>query len=48
LWNEHVNALAEVDESGQHSVAAKTAEKELAAAINQARGAVIEVLKRLD
>jgi hypothetical protein len=48
LWNEHVNALAELDGDGFHSVAAKTAEKELATAIRQARGAVIEVLKTLD
>ncbi len=48
LWNEHVNALAELDGNGLHSEAAKTAEKELATAIKQARGAVIEVLKTLD
>ncbi len=48
LWNENVNALAELDGDGLHSEAAKTAEKELAAAIKQARGAVIEVLKTLD
>jgi len=48
LWNEHVNALAELDGDGLHSDAAKTAEKELAAAIKQARSAVIEVLKTLN
>jgi len=48
VWNQHVNALAELDGNGQHSVAAKTAEKELASAINQARDAVIKVLEALD
>jgi hypothetical protein len=48
LWNEHINALAELDGDGQHTRAAQTAEKELADAINQARIAVIEVLKMLD
>ena len=48
LWNEHMNALAELDEGGQHSAAAKTAEKELTIAIKQARGAVVGVLRTLD
>ena len=48
LWNENVNALAELDGEGQHSVAAKTAEKELAVAIKEARLAVIKVLKKLE
>ena len=48
LWNENVNALAELDGEGQHSVAAKSAEKELAVAIKEARLAVIKVLKQLE
>ena len=48
LWNEHVNALAELNGDGQHSKTAKTAERELAGAIKQARVAVIEVLQELD
>jgi len=48
LWNEHVNALAELTEAGQHTEDAKTAEKELAVAIKQAREAVIQVLQKLD
>lgn len=48
LWNEHVNSLAGLDDSGQHSEAAERAEKELSAAIQQARQSVIEVLSMLD
>lgn len=48
LWNEHVDGLAELDGGGQHTDEAKTAEKELASGIKQARAAVIEVLRRLD
>ena len=48
LWNEHMNALVELDEGGQHSAAARTAEKELTIAIKQARGAVVGVLRTLD
>ncbi len=48
LWNEHVNALTELDRAGHHTEKAKTAEKELATAIKQARAAVIHVLKKLD
>jgi hypothetical protein len=48
LWNEHFNALAELDKRGRHSEAAKVAEKELASAIRDARAAVIEVLVMLD
>ena len=48
LWNENFNALGELDRNGQHSEAAKTAEKELTSAIKQARVAVIEVLQELD
>lgn len=48
LWNEHVNALAELDGEGQHTAAAQTAEKELTAVIKQTRVAVIEVLKKLE
>ena len=48
VWNQHVNTLAELDGDGRHSVAAKTAERELAVAIKEARAAVIEVLKMLD
>jgi hypothetical protein len=48
LWNKHFNALAELDKSGRHSEPAKKAEKELATAIREARGAVIEVLVMLD
>jgi hypothetical protein len=48
LWNEHVNSLAELDGQGKHTADAKSAEKELAVAIKQARVAVIEVLQKLD
>ena len=48
LWNEHVNSLAELSAEGQHTKAAKTAEKELAIAVKQARVAVIQVLQDLD
>ena len=48
LWNKNVNALGELDGDGHHSEAAKTAERELAGAIKQARVAVIEVLQELD
>ena len=48
LWNEHVNALAELTGEGQHTEDAKTAEKELAVAIKQAREAVTQVLQKLD
>ena len=48
LWNKHFNALAELDKGGRHTEAAKKAEKELATAIREARGAVIEVLVMLD
>lgn len=48
LWNKHVNSLVELDGHGRHTDAAKTAEKELSFAIEQARTAVIEVLQKLD
>ncbi len=48
LWNENVNALAELNGEGQHTQKASTAEKELASAIKQAREAVIEVLTGLE
>ena len=48
LWNENVNALAELNKQGQHTGEAKTAEKELAIAIEHAREAVIQVLIGLD
>jgi len=48
LWNEHVNALTELDGAGHHTEKAKTAENELATAIKQARAAVIKVLQELD
>ncbi len=48
LWNAHVNRLSELDEDGQHTDAAKQAEKELTAAIQQARIAVVGVLNTLD
>jgi len=48
LWNEHFNALAELNKAGRHSEAARTAEKKLADAIREARAAVIEGLVMLD
>ncbi len=48
LWNQHVNALEELDEVGLHSDVAVTAEEELTAAIERARRAVIDVLNTLD
>ena len=48
LWNEHVNALSDLDENRHHSDAAALAEKELTAAIQQARVAVMRVLKTLE
>ena len=48
LWNQHFNALASLDSNGKHSLAAKTAERELTDAIRKARGAVFEVLVMLD
>jgi len=48
LWNENVNALATLNDQGHHTEAAMSAEKELAAAIKQARAAVINVLTRFE
>jgi hypothetical protein len=48
VWNQHINALAELNGNREHTIAAKTAEKELTGVIKHARGAVIEVLKKLE
>ena len=48
VWNQNFNALAELDDEGRHSDKAKSAEKEVAAAIKQARNSVIKVLEMLD
>ncbi len=48
LWLNHFSALDQLDASGQHSQAAKEAERELTRVIRQARGAVLEVLRSLE
>jgi hypothetical protein len=48
LWLAHFLELAELDQQGRHSSAAKQAEQALTEAINGTRFAVISVLKQLD
>lgn len=48
LWGEHVNALTELSETGQHSERAQLAEREITAAVQATRKAVLSVLKNLE
>jgi hypothetical protein len=48
LWLNHFSSLDQLDASGQHSPAAKEAERELTQAVRQARAAVLEVLRSLE
>jgi hypothetical protein len=48
LWLNHFSSLDQLDASGQHSQAAKEAERELTQAVRQARSAVLEVLRSLE
>lgn len=48
LWLEHFSSLDQLNASGQHSQAAKEAERELTQAVTQARVAVLEVLRSLE
>ena len=48
LWLNHFDALDQLDAGGQHSQAAKEAERELTRVIRRAREAVLEVLQRLE
>lgn len=48
LWNAEFARLEELDDAGEHSVAAQQAEQKLTWGINEARGAVLQVLASLD
>ncbi|MEE8339931.1 MAG: hypothetical protein V3R56_07280 [Xanthomonadales bacterium] len=48
LWLHHFSSLDQLNASGQHSQAAKEAERELTQAVTQARVAVLEVLRSLE
>jgi hypothetical protein len=48
LWLNHFSSLDQLDVSGQHSEAAKEAERELTQAVRHARVAVLEVLRNLE
>ena len=48
LWLNHFSSLDQLNVSGQHSEAAKDAERELTQAVSQARVAVLEVLRSLE
>jgi hypothetical protein len=48
LWLNHFSSLDQLDVSGQHSQAAKEAERELTLAVRQVRAAVLEVLRSLE
>ena len=48
LWLEHFVELDRLDGDGKHSGGARLAEQELTRAINQVRGAVLEVLHQLE
>ena len=47
-WREHFGALDDVDSSGRHTAAADEAQKKVHAAIEEARTAVIEMIRALD
>ena len=48
LWHMHVNELPKLSNAGEHTGAATRAERELTAAINDSRMAVVEVLQGLE
>ena len=48
LWHMHVNELPRLTPAGEHTEAATRAERELTAAINDSRMAVVEVLQGLE
>lgn len=47
-WTQHFGALDDVDAQGNHTTAAREAERTLTAAIQETRTAVVAVLKTLD
>ena len=47
-WLERFIDLDQLDAGGQHTAAAREAERELTAAIRQTRAAVLDVLRNLD
>ena len=48
LWLIHLNSLDQLDDSGQHSQAAKEAERELTQAVGRVRVTVLEILRSLE
>jgi hypothetical protein len=48
LWVQHVNHLSRADATGRHTERAMEAEREIARGVNEAREAILQVLKDLE